>query len=530
MQPRRMRVIALGAVLAVVGAIVPLAVMAYASWRIATGTELDALQRAGKRAVARAENTFMEAGWALRYVDASRVEPCSPSHIALMRIATINTDAVSEVGYFDNGRLKCTSWGAVTDTVEHSHVDYITPDGFDVTLRLMPTISIGKPVLGLSLGSHYVLIAPSRFVDVGLTPEVSLALMNTTGLLIDMRNNADIVFAQHRIGGKPSGIEDGRMFAKVEGKGVIAVVTEPARMVYHRLKTELLLLLPVGLFIAAFIVAIVVLLSKRRLSPRAELELAVQNREFVVHYQPIIELATNICVGAEALVRWKRPDGTLVRPDLFIPLAEETGLIKPITDQVVDAVVRELGSLLVEDRGLHVAVNLSAEDIRTGRILDLLVNKLSGTGIRNEQILLEATERGFIDIEAANRTFARARRVGHTVAIDDFGTGYSSLQYLQGLPMDALKIDKSFIDTIGRGTATSSVTLHIIEMARELGFLSVAEGVETEEQADYLRRHGVNFGQGWLFSKPLEAAAFIAFQKEARRRYGAAPEVIRSAA
>ncbi|WP_426227352.1 EAL domain-containing protein [Pararhizobium sp. DWP3-4] len=260
-------------------------------------------------------------------------------------------------------------------------------------------------------------------------------------------------------------------------------------------------------------------------SPLADLEIAVRNREFIVHYQPIVELKTGICFGAEALVRWRRPDGSLVRPDLFIPLAEESGLIMPITDQVIEAVIMDLNGTLVQDRTLHIAVNLCAADIKSGRILDVLEAKLADTGIRPEQIWLEATERGFMDIDAARVTLTKARERGHSVAIDDFGTGYSSLQYLQGLPMDALKIDKSFIDTIGRDTATSSVTPHIIDMAKTLGLYTVAEGIEVEEQAGYLKAHGVDFGQGWLFSKALPAAAFIAYQRRTKEKYGAAPEV-----
>lgn len=296
-----------------------------------------------------------------------------------------------------------------------------------------------------------------------------------------------------------------------------------------KLVRELTVLLPIGAFIALFIVGIVIWMSRKRLSPETELEIAVRNREFIVHYQPIIELKTNICVGAEALVRWRRPDGTLVRPDRFIPLAEETGLIEPITDQVVEAIIADLGPMLVRDRSSHIAINLCAEDVKSGRILDFIDLRLARAGIRKEQIWLEATERGFIDIDAARITLDRARKAGHSVAIDDFGTGYSSLQYLQGLPLDALKIDKSFVDTIGRNTATSTVTLHIIEMARELGLFSVAEGIEKEEQAAYLREHGVDFGQGWLFSRPLPAEEFIVFHRQNKSRYGSAPEVIQVA-
>jgi sensor c-di-GMP phosphodiesterase-like protein len=320
------------------------------------------------------------------------------------------------------------------------------------------------------------------------------------------------------------------LFATARGDGLIAVATEPRSKLAGHVKQELMLLLPVGAFIAAFIVAVVIWLSRKRLSPLAELEIAVRTREFIVHYQPIVALKTGICIGAEALVRWRRPDGSLVRPDLFIPLAEESGLIMPITDQVIEAVIRDLNGILVQDRTLHIAVNLSAADIKSGRILDALEAKLARTGIRTEQIWLEATERGFMDIDAARITLEKARARGHSVAIDDFGTGYSSLQYLQGLPMDALKIDKSFIDTIGKDTATSSVTPHIIGMAKTLKLYTVAEGIEAEEQAEYLKAHGVDFGQGWLFSKALPAHAFIAYHRRTKEKYGAAPEVIQAVA
>ncbi|KFC66995.1 EAL domain protein [Devosia sp. LC5] len=219
----------------------------------------------------------------------------------------------------------------------------------------------------------------------------------------------------------------------------------------------------------------------------------------------------------------------MVRPDLFIPLAEESGLILPITDQVIEAVIADLGTTLVADRSLHVAVNFCADDIRTGRMLPILEHKLRNAGIRPQQIWLEATERGFIDIEAARATMSRARAMGHSVAIDDFGTGYSSLQYLQDLPLDALKIDKSFIDTIGKGSATSSVTPHIIAMAKTLGLFTVAEGIETQEQADYLIDQAVGFGQGWLYARPLPAKAFIAFHQQNQASKGIAPEVLRAA-
>ena len=185
-----------------------------------------------------------------------------------------------------------------------------------------------------------------------------------------------------------------------------------------------------------------------------------------LHYQPIIELDTGICVGAEALVRWQRPDGTQVRPDLFIPLAEEAGMIADVTDLVIENVVRDMRELLVADRSAHIAINLAAEDISSGRALKMISRHMAGSGILPQQIWMEATERGFLDLDRARTMLAAARRAGHSVAIDDFGVGFSSLQYLEQLPLDALKIDKSFIDAIGTESATSPVTPHIIDMAR----------------------------------------------------------------
>lgn len=528
MQARRWRVIAVGIVLALLGAALPIAAMAWTSWRVAVQKELDILDLVAQRALARAGNTFKEAQGALEAIEAAHLPACSDQHIAQMRIVTINVPSIEEIGYFENDVIKCTSWGGTTGTISKSHVDYVTPEGIEVTLRIEPAVSHGDRMTSLHLGHHNALVAPSRFVDIMLRDGMALALLNDQEQVISTQNqpDADIVVALATRASR--GINDASLYSVVKDGGLTAVVLEPRAAIREKLARELIVLLPIGVFIASFIVGIIVWMSRKRLSPQAELEIAVRKREFVVHYQPIIDLKTHICVGAEALVRWRRPDGTLVRPDLFIPLAEETGLIEPITDQVVEAIIADIGSILVADRTLHIAVNLCAEDVKTGRILEFIDQRLKPAGIRKQQIWLEATERGFIDIDAARITLDRARKAGHSVAIDDFGTGYSSLQYLQGLPLDALKIDKSFVDTIGRNTATSTVTLHIIGMARELGLFSVAEGIETEEQAAYLREHGVDFGQGWLFSRPLPAEKFIAFQRHNKSAYGAAPEVIQA--
>ncbi len=515
-------------VLAVMGAAIPLIVMAWMSWQIAVRKELSYLSLFAQRVEFRAETTFSDARAVLVAMQDARLQPCSADHIARMRDATVNSSGVEEIGFFAQGRLQCTSWGPVDRELQQSAPDFVTRDGLNVTLQVRPYVSSGSFMTALQLGQHNVLIQPGRFVDVVLDPGMNVALITASGRLLGARGEPIAPALLQRVMSKPQGEENGIFFSSARKDGLIAIATQQSTDIAAKFVRELIVFLPIGAAIALFMVGLVIWLSRKRLSPQAELELAVRNREFIVEYQPILQLQTGICVGAEALVRWRRPDGRVIRPDMFIPLAEETSLIQPITDQVIAAVVAELRSVLVSDRTLHIAINISAQDIKSGRVLAVLDQQLENADIRPQQIWLEATERGFIEVTAARATLTAARQRGHSVAIDDFGTGYSSLSYLQQLPLDALKIDKSFVDTIGRETATSSVVLHIIDMAKDLGFFSVAEGIESQQQLDFLCAHKVDFGQGWLFSPPLPAADFIRFQQARNSRYGCAAEVIQA--
>lgn len=523
----RSYIVAMTSVLAALGAILPIAAAFYLSWSVATNREETRLSRLAEYALVRADTALGEATSALKSADQFSFAPCSQAHIAAMRTLVVNTRSVEDIGYFEGDELKCTSWGKPESTIGRGSVDFTTASGIGVTARVHPTISNGRAMLGLRYRSYSVLTDPARLVDVLASPDTRLAIASDTGTLVSALNAPDASLIKRLVEHPQTGSDADNLFATASGSGWIAIATSSRASLLNDLGRERLLLLPLGAIVAALMVGLVLWLSRRRLSPLGELSIAVHRREFIVHYQPLIEMKTGICVGAEALVRWRRPDGSLVRPDTFIPLAEESGLIQAITDQVIDGVIGDLGAVLVADRSLHIAINLSADDIKSGRVLPVIQAALANSGVLTEQIWLEATERGFMDVKSARATIEEARRLGHSVAIDDFGTGYSSLQYLQDLPLDALKIDKSFIDTVGLVSATSAVTPHIIDIAKSLNLYIVAEGIERQEQADYLLERGVHYGQGWLYSKALPAQEFIAFYNESKRVHGTGPTVIR---
>ena len=511
---RRKRIIIISVLVAVIGVAAPLSLAFHLSSARAELGEQERLRLFAAYALERAHRTIATASMALRSADALELAPCSEAHIQQLRRITITTRSIDDIGYVENGLLKCTSMGMEDERIAVTPADFIMADGMGLDFNLHPVVSGGKRMVGLSYRAYKVLIDPVRFSDLIVDSDIQMAVAIGKNSVLDTLHHPDPAQVQALLAGtgaKGKLTHEDSIHALLYRDGLTAVMIEPRSKLNDRLRREQLLLLPLGLLMAAFIVGIVVWLSRRRLSLMGELKIAIERREFFVHYQPIIALDTGVCVGAEALIRWRRPDGSMVRPDLFIPVAEESELILPITDQVIACVIADMRAALLADRALHIAINLCASDIETGRVLDVLDRALAGTGIEAQQIWLEATERGFINVEAARATIEKARARGHAVAIDDFGTGYSSLSSLQNLPLDALKIDKSFVDTIGTDAATSSVTPHIIDMARTLNMLIVAEGIETQQQADYLRERKVEFGQGWLFAKALPAAEFLGF-------------------
>jgi EAL domain-containing protein (putative c-di-GMP-specific phosphodiesterase class I) len=247
---------------------------------------------------------------------------------------------------------------------------------------------------------------------------------------------------------------------------------------------------------------------RTRRTQEKHLRKAIELAQFVLHYQPIIDLATDRIVAAEALVRWNHPQRGLVFPDEFIPVAEASGLVSQLGDWVIlnaATQVRRWQNVAP----LSLAVNISARQFHDRNLCERLEQLILQAQFDPKLVEIEITESmALADVAQSIETVQKLKSMGAAIAVDDFGTGHSSLSYLRRFEVDHLKIDRSFVAGIGNGSSDETIVKAIIAMGHSLGLTVVAEGVEKAEQFDFLRAHKCDRAQGYLFSRPLDAAGF----------------------
>jgi diguanylate cyclase (GGDEF)-like protein len=256
---------------------------------------------------------------------------------------------------------------------------------------------------------------------------------------------------------------------------------------------------------------------RERRELEGDLRKALIASEFELHYQPIVQLASDKITAFEALIRWRHPEKGTVPPVTFIPLAEETGLILPIGEWVIK---QACATATQWPDHIKVAVNLSPAQLRDPRLVQVIVNTLATTGLAAGRLELEITESVLLqDSEATLTTLHQLRRLGVQIAMDDFGTGYSSLTHLQRFPFDKIKIDRSFIGNITDNASSMNIVRAVAALAGSLGIVATAEGVESQEQLDAIRSEGCTEMQGFLLSKPIPAHQIdqLLFDKSAER-------------
>jgi sensor c-di-GMP phosphodiesterase-like protein len=433
-----------------------------------------------------------------------------------MREIDLGSSYLQAVGHVANDRLVCSSLGNHGAGIPIGPVRYVSAMGVGIRPKVQLPMLPGRDLLVTERDGNAIVVHPDLLTDV--VPDIADlwvgVLSSSTGRPMVVRGGFRPAWTGRSLApGQVAYFGDGDWNVAVRRSRTFdytAYAAVPLIEQQQRARALALKLVPLGLVAGALLWLALLWLVRQQRSLPAVVRAALARDELFLEYQPIVELATGRWVGAEALMRWRRSDGAVIRPDVFIPVAEDNGFICRITERVVAIIVAEAHTLLARHPDFQLAINVSAADLASQRTVRLLGGLVRAPGFAPHNISIEATERGLLDTAVARQVLKDIRALGIRAAIDDFGTGYSGLSYLGTFEVDTLKIDKSFVDTVGTDAATADVAVHIIEMAKTLHLEMIAEGIEHAPQAAFLQQRGVQYGQGWLFAKAMSMQMLLA--------------------
>jgi len=473
---------------------------------------LNELNISAMRVIALTERRFARVAEGLDDLAARGVRSCTGVDRDAMNEMSFRVIPVKEVSIVDSdGGTVCTNLAlpfgerrVISAPVESTHSEVVIEvirlgDGNDNGVRIRRTIADGSWLAALIPSD---LLIP-RISPTGGPVVVNATLAASDGTLIGERSAAQRDNAaphEHLLARYPS-----------NHYGIVVTTSIPrARLLAAHSDLVMMATLGTG-SAAALILALVAFRPWRsRGDPVDELKSAIENGEFVPYYQPIVDLTTARVVSAEVLVRWRKPDGALVPPAHFIPLAESTGLIVPLTRALMRRVRVEAGAALGARPHFNIGFNLSARHFIDEAIVKDIRAIFRGSPIALSQILLEVTEREPLEnLTMARRVIAALQGLGLQVGIDDLGTGHSGLSYMLKLGVDFIKIDKMFVDSIGTERHSTTIIDTLVTLGRDMRLDLIAEGVETFEQVRHLRERGIRKAQGYVFAPPLPGPSFL---------------------
>ncbi|MGL4722923.1 MAG: EAL domain-containing protein [Scandinavium sp.] len=443
---------------------------------------------------------------------------CSPEHQQQMLNIVRGRLYVQDLIYANDNQFLCS-------TAVHPDKAWRMPEP---NYRRHPDIAIyyyrdtpfypGYNMTYMQRGNYVAVINPLSYSEVVTDDDtISFGAFDTkTNEFFSLSENTNLATLKPLIRDSNYAFQhDGRFYtiALSDKRPIAIIISSSVSRYLVNFRHQATLTLPLGLICSILILLVWTRTRQRFNSPKRLLQRALSKHQLRLHYQPIIDIKNNQCVGAEALLRWPGFDGPVMSPAEFIPLAEKEGLIEQVTDYVVEHVFTDLGHFLESQPELYVSINLSASDFHSSRLIAMISDKAQHYRVRAQQIKIEVTERGFIDVPKTTPVIQAFRQAGYEVAIDDFGTGYSNLHNLYSLNVDILKIDKSFVDTLTTNSTSHLIAEHIIEMAQSLRLKTIAEGVETAEQVSWLLKRGVEYCQGWHFAKAMPPQEFIQWQQ-----------------
>ncbi|MFY9601584.1 MAG: EAL domain-containing protein [Pseudolabrys sp.] len=463
-----------------------------------------------RRAIALAEARVKDAVGALDGLAARGVDSCDPAHIEAMRYAAFITIPVKEIAVVGpDAETLCTHLGL--------------PLGERTMLSselLVGAAGYWFDIIKLATGERMVRLRR----QVGASPNAVAALVPTTLFLPQVSTRggpfngyARIMTRQGtiigEIGGRPREDVGPNFVADIKSDVFgfdVEILSSRTRFAAEHADLKWVGFVAAGV-IMIFVTGLVALIPQRTpRNPVAEIEKAIEAGEFVPYYQPIVDISTGKLRGAEVLVRWRKPDGTLVLPGAFIPLMESSDLIHDLTRTLMQKVCIEAGPAIGRRPDLKISFNFAGKLFSEPTIVKDVRDIFANSSIKFSQVVLEVTERDPIEnFTETRQIIAALQGLGVRIAIDDVGTGHSGLSYMLKLGVDIIKIDKMFVDAIGTDRNSTTIVETLVDLARNMRMDVVAEGVENFEQVMHLRTLGVRLAQGYVFAPPLPGSSFL---------------------
>lgn len=514
--PRRLKLFIRTFLIAASIAIAPLLVAKYSLENYAESRAREEMQAAAGRYIERAEQALAEGVDTLQELTRSGNVTCLPQHRVAYGQAVRESAFIQGIGLVDvNGVPMCS-----------------TPERSISGAPIMPAYRENAAVIGLGLldqsfaGVHVAVVswhvgngirliaeisAPAISIDPG--PEYLRAYRRA-----EVRLSRDVVWLTVGEDNGTGGLNDGKPSKEIivelqhsKRYPLEAMITVPVSATVELVKDlQILAVVAAGGFAVLF-TAIAIWMSWRPdQAAEDEFVASIRKGEFIPYYQPVMDIETGGLIGCEVLIRWKRPDGTIVSPGQFMTFAETSGHIFEMTRIMMRQTVVEVGDLYSKHPDMKLSVNLFAGHFEDREIIEDIVDIYGDSKISLQQVVVEVTERQpLTDMETARKLIAEMQALGIRVALDDAGTGHGGLAYLQKLGIDIIKIDKMFIDSLGDDDASTTIVDTLVELGANLGMGIIAEGVEQIEQIHKLRELGVSAAQGYIFAPPLPANLYI---------------------
>ena len=434
---------------------------------------------------------------------------CDDKGIALMQSISVSSTYLQAVGVFQDGKIICTSFGKLENGFDLGTGQGKTATGIQAWIHVNLPFSVKQTFNVYEKDGYVTLAHPGQVIDIHTQPNVSLAVLVSNPVFISRSKghiSPDWIKAYQKNETQTLTVGSAIVsFHSVPEHNIAGMAATDDAVIWQRLTLLTLPLLVLSLLASLLLIAGVVMLLRYQTGPKKRIIDALERGEFFLQYQPIFDITTQQCVSAEALIRWRRPDGSVDAPLLFIPSLEKFDLMSSMSKFVMREAAVAMRPLLKRHPTFRISINFSPVDLVHECPLTAIQEMLNEMDAHAHNLTIEITERSYLDTEGTRDIINNMRKIGVSILIDDFGTGYSNLATLQSIQIDGLKMDKIFTESVDTTAATHNVANSIIQMAHDLGLELVAEGVETTAQLTFLKTHGVKYAQGFLLGKPMSA-------------------------